>query len=138
MEPTRGPVVVWAPSWAGGVAMRLVDEGDRTRSEIWRDGAWVAGGSVADVLGGGAPLTPDELSRVGIPSDGALVPNARENAAITVVGAVRVGSNILRLVELSDGSARVERWTASAWEPEGGTVSDFMLNPSIDLGSLPA
>ena len=55
-----------------------------------------------------------------------------ENSDVRVVdGPVRVDGGICRLVELADGSGRVESWVNGRWVPGGATVKGVLMGTPV-------
>jgi hypothetical protein len=64
----RRPTLEMPPSAVEGAIGRVVKTPDGgVRSEAWRNGSWVPGLSVWDVLDKGRPLSEGEISKLGIP-----------------------------------------------------------------------
>jgi hypothetical protein len=54
-----------------------------------------------------------------------------KGACYTVVDTGHIDGGAYRLVELADGSARVEGWTAKGWVPGGASIEEMMDSPPV-------
>ncbi len=53
-----------------------------------------------------------------------------------ILGPVKADGVPLRVVELPDGSGRIESWDGSAWVPGGGDAAELLFAPPVE--GLPA
>jgi hypothetical protein len=54
-----------------------------------------------------------------------------------VAGPVKADGVVLRMVELPDGSGRVESWDGKAWVPGGGDAAEILYGIPVSDPALP-
>ena len=59
-----------------------------------------------------------------------------ENSVKVLIGPSKIGGVIGRLVELPDGSGRVETWSAKGWVKGGASVDEFFFAPPASEETL--